>query len=955
MAIGKRFSFSSGRSLSVSVDGGTLRFLLEDGDFSLPFSAEDVIANRTGSGKLPLCCSENLSVLGGRVTAEDRGDVLILHACPVGAGSRAPYGGLMAHYRFEKAGNDALRVSAYFGSREPFFVHGLSWLALTFDKSLVTGVRGFAPDHVPDKETCTHALCFGAASLCFGDRFLTLSDSGTTEWIPNIGGYEDKTPRCMLAAGNGRIVHTDLSVFSEPHPLTAVISFGRGAPAVPQAAACPAVAFPVPEGRTFTLRSGRLCAGLIVRENGVSLPGVSLTDFTPVPEAALQPLTALSVKDLRSGRVESLTSEHDWERVTVTEGAGLLSVTLSRPRGLPLSVTVTGRAAENDAVEWSVSVINDSPDHSVLSVSYPAVSFRSSADPALFLPMDSGKVVYNACSREIRNPAVYPSGFNGVVPVYGVYDPEKRTGSGLYAAVHSAAPALKYMNAVCFRNGDGYFLFDMPAEGLGMPANSFRLDGALVVRVLDGDWYDMANIYRGFVLGYAEWLPPLGRPDSPSWMRDVPMYIMDWMPNDNPDADPVPISIRPDGDPPRDNWYKKPIELAERLGMPIGYHLYNWHFIPFNNDYPYYFPVKEGLEHGVAEMHRHGIKVMPYINGLIADTRDTRGETFRFDRELRPGAVKGLDGGLQIETYASHEPDGSLCTLAEMCPASVQWRTKLAEIVRRLFHEYGMDAIYVDQVAAASQKLCCDPSHGHVPGNGAWWARSYRLLMQRLRQECPPGRGFTTESNADCYADVFDGYLTWAWVDTCLVPFFPRIYAGRIAMLGRNTNGYKKKDAQYFRFHAAQSVMFGQQLGWINANVVDDPRKIGFLALMCRMRCDCGNFFTRGEMLRPPKAEGGEIFVTDCAMGHDSISPTSAVVAGAWTDAKAGRVLIAVANSADTPADVTLTYDPAEYGVSGTIRDTTVYGDAETTSAVPGKLCLHLAAQSAAAVYTDLL
>ena len=476
---------------------------------------------------------------------------------------------------------------------------------------------------------------------------------------------------------------------------------------------------------------------MYARAHGVSLAGVSLADFAPAGPAA--PLVRLQVVRLSDGQVLTLTGEYDWERVRVQAGEKRLSVYLDRPLGIDLSVSVEARAAEGDAIEWRTSVLNQSDAYSVLSASYPAVRFCDAQDTSFFKPLGSGAVDADAVQRRKRWNGDYPSGFHGTMPVLGVYDPAQKRGSGLYAAVHAPQAEKLFLSAAFFENGEGCFDFDYPAQNMGRPANSFALNGALVLRVLDGDWYDMARIYGDDVHACAEWCPPLGREDSPAWMRDVPMYIMDWMPNDNPAADPVPISVRPAAEPPRDNWYKKPIELADRLGLPIGYHLYNWHFIPFNNDYPYYFPVKEGLETGVREMHRHGIHVMPYINGRIVDTRDMHGSTERFDREFRAGATKSPDGSLNLERYASHEPDGTLCELAAMCPSEKVWRDTLAEIARRLFEDYDMDAVYIDQVAAARINLCCDPAHGHTPGNGAWWVRSYRLLMERLRRECPEG------------------------------------------------------------------------------------------------------------------------------------------------------------------------------------------------------------------------
>ncbi|MEG0767912.1 MAG: DUF6259 domain-containing protein, partial [Clostridia bacterium] len=432
----------------------------------------------------------------------------------------------------------------------------------------------------------------------------------------------------------------------------------------------------------------------------------------------------------------------------------------------------------------------------MLSASYPGLNVEG-GDPTLLVPRDAGQLVEHPYARAHHVNGLYPSGFSFTMPVCALYQPQVRPGNGLYVAVEDPTGCRKDLSMHFFQSGQGCIDFHYPAENMYRPANAFEVPGSLVWQVFDGDWYDAAQLYRAFVQAHAQWLPACGargREDSPAWMREVPLYIMDWMPNDNPDADPVPISIRPAQEPARDDWYQKPIKLAKALKMPFGYHLYNWHWIPFNNDFPHYFPVKEGLQAGVDAMHQYGIYVMPYVNGRLWDTHDARGEDAHFTREALAHTSKSRDGQPDLEIYASHEPDGAPVELAAMCPQSALWRKTLADIARELFETYQMDAIYIDQVAAAPVNLCCDPTHDHLPGGGDWWVKAYRLLMERLRLEKPAHCGFTTECNAEVYADGFDGFLTWVWIRSDMVPLFPTVYAGHIAMLGRNTNGYKKAD-----------------------------------------------------------------------------------------------------------------------------------------------------------------
>ena len=958
MNASKTFSFATGWSLTVSCQAGGLRFAIAHGDERMELSAQDALTLRRADGLRGVAEAAGLPrvlqarLLDGLVSWEEDENSLLLHACPRDAQTQAPIASLMAHYRLERAGENAVRITTWFGGEAPLTESTLTWMCLKAPVEDFTRLAGFDPDWSAPARELSHNVHFGSAALVGPKGYVMLTDCGEATFQPNAGRADravwretpDGAALCALAARPGNLRRQDLALLDEAHPLCAVLAFGEGQPEERSFAANPLPTAAGPAGTEYRLTSGRLTMGVRAWEDGVSLLGISLEDFSATAAAPLLPLCTLTLQDLETGGLVRISSEREWAGATIRATQHRLSVYLERPSSIDLSVFIEARATANDTIEWRTRVLNSSPRYTVRSATYPPISFSGGENICLFKPSASGRVEKNAYAREERWEGTYPSGFEGVVPVLGAYNPEKKRDSGLYVAIHAPEAARTDMSCAFFRRGQGVFRYEYPAEHMGTPANAFELHGCLVVSVLDGDWFDMARIYGAYLAGHAQWYKPLGREDSPAWMKDVPLYIMDWMPNDNPDAGPVPISIRPPVEPPRDNWYKKPIALARRLGLPMGYHLYNWHWIPFNNDYPYYFPVKEGLREGVEEMHKYGIRVMPYINGRIADTRDSRGETVRFERELLPGATKQLDGALDIETYASHEPDGSLCRLAAMCPTSPAWRETLAEIARKLFREYHMDAIYIDQVAAACVNLCCDPTHAHTPGNGEWWVRAYRLLMERLRQECPEGCGFTTESNAEPYADQFDGFLTWAWVFPNMVPFFPALYAGRIALLGRNTNGYKKGDAQYFRFHAAQAVMFGQQIGWMNADVVDDAGKIDFLERMCHMRWEHRAFFSQGEMLRPPRIAGGQsCFLTDSSMGMDDMQPADTVVASAWREGK--NTMLAIANSGDAPARIHLVFDAQEYHL-GPLAETRAYGAGEDIAVGEGSIRAHIGARS---------
>jgi hypothetical protein len=435
---------------------------------------------------------------------------------------------------------------------------------------------------------------------------------------------------------------------------------------------------------------------------------------------------------------------------------------------------------------------------------------------------------------------------------------------------------------------------------MDQPGNGFRLSGEAVWQLLRGDWFDAARIYRDWACQSAQWWPKLGadgRDDTPAWMRELPVWAL---------ASGAPASVVP-----------QVKQFAEALGVPVGVHWYNWHQIPFDNDYPHYFPTHPGFAEGVAELQREPIYVMPYINGRLWDTRDRGAEDFEFTKVALPGATKDERGQPYVETYGSKESDGSPVRLAAMCPTTDVWRNKVRDIVGRLTNECGVKAVYIDQVAAASPQLCFDRTHGHPTGGGAWWPAAYWKLLQPIQDSLPPDRMLTTECNAEPYVHVFDGYLTWHWQYDGQVPAFPAVYGGTLQMFGRAYRGGESKDLA-LRMKAGQQLVFGEQIGWLSPSVVNEPENFPFFRQTVRLRWLLRRYFHAGEMARPPKLIGEIPRVTADWQwsGHWPVT-TDAVLAGARRLPQEKRLVLLFVNVADQPISLAVDADGGSAGLTG--------------------------------------
>lgn len=365
-------------------------------------------------------------------------------------------------------------------------------------------------------------------------------------------------------------------------------------------------------------------------------------------------------------------------------------------------------------------------------------------------------------------------------------------------------------------------------------------------------------------------MSPDGRPDIPHWMKENCVFLM-------ASSDPRWLT-------PNRRFYTPVNKMAETLhafrdavGVPGAVHWYLWHQNPYDNDYPHFFPAKKGFADEVLKVQKdNDFRVMPYTNGRLWDTHDRGSEDWKFTKEGRVGAIKNEDGSIKTESYAlahtGREADGSPCVHAVMCPGSDVWAKKIRENVLTAMNGHNVQAVYIDQVGAATIAPCFDKNHHHQPGGGHWWLENgywkiFTQIRKDMRREVPDfpfnpalknlieknpkllqERVIVTECNAEVYNFCVDGFLTWHWQSQNQVPAFPAIYGGTVCMLGRTSTG----DALSVKMRVCEALTFGEQIGWFDPNVKDDPDKFPFIRDAIRLRYQIRSYFYKGEMARCP-------------------------------------------------------------------------------------------------------
>ena len=169
MDVFKQFVFADGWRCEVAVREGVTTFDMIRGETRLHAACRDLLflggANRA-------------QLLGGRIGVEETEDSLLLHACPVDEATNAPVPALMAHYRFEKAGENALRVTTWFAGDRPVMAHHLNWLHLELPRGEGRECVGLEPEYRFAPQEIDHEVRFESLALRGERGYLLMTDSG---------------------------------------------------------------------------------------------------------------------------------------------------------------------------------------------------------------------------------------------------------------------------------------------------------------------------------------------------------------------------------------------------------------------------------------------------------------------------------------------------------------------------------------------------------------------------------------------------------------------------------------------------------------------------------------------------------------------------------------------------------------------------------------------------------
>ncbi len=569
-----------------------------------------------------------------------------------------------------------------------------------------------------------------------------------------------------------------------------------------------------------------------------------------------------------------------------------------------VSVKVTVELpADNGVAKWGISVSNQSDYWGLWEVACPAIAgFPASGK------YDLAKPVTGTGGHLLKK-------WNGTL--------KERSPSGFFPMQFMSFNA--GTNAVYFSSCDGEsrakdFFVDSKQKKLSlirypenMAVSSSDLPGYYSVEFgpYQGGWLEAAHRYRDWAINQV-WTAKgtiSQRADFPEiatnvgfWVRDT--WIWDISGVEKNTGDPATWR-RDEGDPHEMNLPF--LDAMKTMDVPIAFQWYGWHNVIFDNNYPHFLPALKGFKERVEELVDSGALIVPYINGLSADSK-----TWDWDK-LDPHAIKDQSGGLHQHFYR----DGA-GRLTPMCPNQNYWHYTINNVVDSIVNVYGTNGIYMDEISCNSHELCFNPDHMHPLGGGRYWADGYRDLYRKTLNIIGHG-GKETVLTSECSNEIFFDLVTANLYTNRItdydIPLQQVVYSGYTLFYASRCD-YTGSD-RLFNFAVGQGFIDGRQIGWMDFDLFRPKysKKVDYMKNCAKYRMVAKKYLTYGRLWEPIYPDKPvPVFEEEFKGGglHRGTAPCAE--ARLW-QAEDGNIALFIANYVERQVEFSYTLDPEKYGL----------------------------------------
>ncbi len=636
--------------------------------------------------------------------------------------------------------------------------------------------------------------------------------------------------------------------------------------------------------------------------NGAELQSIS-HNGTELLEAHSY-LFYLYVTNINTNAETRISATSGWNDILVTNNGTDCSIVFSQPdnANLPntLSVTFTLQVA-NGQSQWDLSVNGLGAQNTLTRVNFPKFKIKTPGNDTFFIPKFSGKEEHNPNAGNINYDLTYPRGRLGASMPFAAY---YNNNYGIYLAFHDENASLKNLVIASENNYVKYYgKHNIPDKTTA--GNNWELPGVFQLDMFDGKWYEAAMIYKDWASNNAGYYPQ----ESPErtlrqkTIGDIAVWGV-----------AMPAVARALSD--TENDINDFIALFPNH-ISVGIHWYKWYPNYHDEDYPAYFPERNGLDAAINRIQQNNNVVMPYINGMMYDTGLPNYAT-----DAEAYATKRSDGSVYTLNFSDTAEGRAPNTFAIMCPTQTHWQDTIVNINAELTNRLNCKGVYNDMVGWAGAFECMDPTHGHPLASGHWWHDGYQSMYNRVQMAIPNDRFLTVEGATDNLTNIIDGFLVGEWREQNLVPAFQAIYGGKNQFFGVSYGGRTYNDASFYAKFSSffvNNIQPGRMFLWFahDANAVTARPYIVDLAVM---RHKLRNFMSYGNMLKPFDVSGIIPDITSNWGGNAGDITISALQKNVYSN-KTGDTLAFVFSNASMTDNLNFSFDinGNDYGLQGTL------------------------------------
>ncbi len=622
----------------------------------------------------------------------------------------------------------------------------------------------------------------------------------------------------------------------------------------------------------------------------------------------------------------------------IKDGKAVLTL---KYRGIPLrtqtglvDVTVTVSLADGSGLfEWGLSISN-ATSLQLYEVHFPILQGLASGIPGS--ETKDYVAVSSYCGGE-KKPLPRSAGEigqgGGEYPGIGVQLLSYCDGLGgaLYFASHDPAAYRKtfiYQPCASKKAFQWYVIHYADQPGVG----AWKLPYSIFCGPIQGDWYDAAKLYKRMFADKA-WKSLSERTDVAPWFRDLSVWFQGYAFNGEKIGN---------GDP-KDRmkgFSDKMVKLRDMLGEDYGFHWYLWQkYARHDYRYPDYLPASPGFKEAVEKLEKAGVHAMPYVNIRQFETslpmwRDEHAENF---------AIRNIKGELDTSTTiqgVEHFADRDEKKLmGNMCFGTSYWLNKIVDIERQVLGDYGVSALYLDELAGYPSH-CYATNHEHPCHGGTYYAAGENKILRDIRAlkewgGKPPV--IVGENTSEAFINYCDGLLNaHSDMRPDSLPIFHTVHSNHTTEIGTLVVGTESHDPDIFLSKLGFNLVRGRQLGWLNIYfemiTPEFNKQLVKLREFCNVRRAGQEFLFFGELLRTPALASLPKVERRWVVGpsFEKVSYALPVVLGECYRAPNGDIGLILVNHTDQTHTAKIPWNTKDWGIAvGTKISRQDYGNGQ--------------------------